>query len=86
MEERTTTREDDSLPLPELGPHNFTNRELSAIEFDKRVLAQAQDESVPLLERLRFLAIFGNNMDEFFMGTCRLASAKNPARNHQWAA
>jgi polyphosphate kinase len=67
MEERTTTREDDSLPLPELGPHNFTNRELSAIEFDKRVLAQAQDESAPLLERLRFLAIFGNNMDEFFM-------------------
>jgi polyphosphate kinase len=48
-------------------PHLFLNRELSLLEFQRRVLDEALDERNPLLERLKFLAIFGSNMDEFFM-------------------
>ncbi len=47
-------------------PENFLNRELSLLAFHKRVLAMAQDESLPLLERLRFLCISSANLDEFF--------------------
>lgn len=48
-------------------PALYLNRELSLLEFNQRVLAEAEDESNPLLERAKFLAIYSSNMDEFFM-------------------
>lgn len=50
-----------------IAPPYFQNRELSWLEFNKRVLDQATDESVPLLERLNFVSIFWSNLQEFFM-------------------
>jgi polyphosphate kinase len=55
-----------SLPAPRYAPDHFINRELSLIAFNRRVLAQAADERVPLLERLKFLCIVSSNLDEFF--------------------
>jgi polyphosphate kinase len=49
------------------GPELFTNRELSWLQFNERVLELAEDEATPLLERVKFLAIYASNQDEFFM-------------------
>lgn len=48
-------------------PSLYINRELSWLQFNTRVLKQAEDESLPLFERLKFLAIYGTNLDEFYM-------------------
>src|SRR5260370_37248544 len=60
----------DREPLPQPVPltpsQRYFNRHLSWLEFNARVLAQAEDESVPVLERAKFLAIFSSNLDEFY--------------------
>ena len=58
-------REVESTDLK--NPALYINRELSWLEFNERVLAQARDQSHPLLERVKFFGITGTNLDEFFM-------------------
>lgn len=67
---KADSRSDDSplRPAHELDdPALYVNRELSLLEFQRRVLEEAQDPNNPLLERVKFLAIVGSNLDEFFM-------------------
>jgi polyphosphate kinase len=63
MEAVTTAPEAPTLDAPEL----FTNRELSWLQFNERVLELAEDDRTPLLERVKFLAIYASNLDEFVM-------------------
>ena len=68
----TTKSVDSAIDLDD--PQYYFNRELSWLEFNRRVLAEALDERTPLLERLKFMAIFSSNLDEFFM--VRVAALK----------
>jgi len=62
-----------TIPVKEL-PANYQDRELTWLDFDTRVLELTEDPTIPLLERIRFLAIVSSNLDEFFM--VRVASLK----------
>ena len=62
----TTAATEQTIPQLD-APELYANRELSWLDFNDRVLQLAEDESLPLLERVKFLAIFTSNLDEFFM-------------------
>ncbi len=64
----TSERRNGTAPVRELDdPSLYINRELSLVDFQRRVLEEAQDSRNPVLERLMFLSFVGSNIDEFFM-------------------
>jgi polyphosphate kinase len=79
---RTNGHDSAEEPLALNDPSLYVNRELSLLAFQRRVLEEAQDETNPLLERVKFLSILGSNLDEFFMirvaGLMRQVEAGTP--------
>lgn len=72
--------EKEPAPIDLDSPTLYTNREISWIEFDRKVLETAEDHKVPLLDRVKFLAIFFNNLDEFYM--VRVMNLQRQARSN----
>lgn len=67
MNDQTVTPTEEVTEIDLKDPALYVNRELGLLEFQRRVLQEAQDETNPLLERVKFISILGSNLDEFFM-------------------